>query len=153
MNGQLFLGEPVGDRQRRVAGEVHFVPPVRRGERARRRAWVDANDIDPPPHRGPGEPCRLLADSEQWRLGILGWRERLVLAGALSTRLPVTAVVCGPAMLPRVGFVVQKVALLRRTLVHVPWEALPDDLQASLLATRTVHALGEHLLECGEELP
>lgn len=153
VKGLLLLGEQAGEHQRRAAGEAHFLPPVRRGELARRRDWVEANDIDPPLRQGWGGPFRRLGESELWRLGMLGWREKLVLAGALSTRIPVCAVVCGPAALPRVGYVVQKLRLCRRTIVHVPWDALPVEFQDRLLATRFVHLAGTDRLECGKELP
>lgn len=150
-NGLVVLGARAGHVERRVAGEVHFLPPVRRGEMAARRAWVERNDLGPPSRRGMGGAYWMLGETEQWRLGNLGWRERLVLAGAIATRLPVCAVVGGPTAVPRAGYVVQRLELMQRTIVHVPWEALPEELEQHLLATCSVCILQEGELDWGRE--
>jgi hypothetical protein len=134
-----------------LAGEVLLVPPALRGEGRRRTDWIRAVDLDLPPANEHLGPFWSLGDGETWRLDVIGWRERLVLAGVVGTRIGVCVVVCETSSFPRIGFVVEKARSLGRTLVHVPLEAVPESLRAELQATSEVR-WGDRIGRIGSEV-
>jgi hypothetical protein len=125
-----------------VRGESWLVPPAFRGEGQRRTDWMRAIDLDPPSAREEAGPFWSLGQSELWRLDLLGWREQVVLAAAIGTRMPVSTIVCHSADFPRIGYVVETIRSLGRTVVHVPLPAVPEELLAQLNATRSVRLRG-----------
>jgi len=125
-----------------VRGESWLVPPALRGEGQRRTDWMRAVDLDPPPAREEAGPFWSLGQSELWRLDLLGWREQVVLAAAIGTRMPVSAVVCETNDFPRIGYVVERIRALGRTVVHVPLAAVPDALRAELDVYRGIRLHG-----------
>jgi hypothetical protein len=151
--GKGILGVTADSRRRhRIAGEVMLVPPAHRGEGRRRVEWLREVGLEPPAVQDPLGPYWSLGELEAWWIEVIGWRERLVLAGLLGTRMPAAVVVGGPDALPRIGYVVEKARELGRALVGVPLAAVPEDLRAALATTRTVRWRGPQgpLLSAGE---
>lgn len=118
---------------RGVDGFTLILPPVRADEVQRRQLWIEERLIDPPTRAE--HPYWRLGSWNAWRLESLGWAERLVLAGLTATACTATVVLGPPALVPRVGFVLQAAQRLERTIVVIDPQTVPG-LQAQLQGAR-----------------
>jgi hypothetical protein len=120
----------------RVRGETLFLPPVGRGEGRRRAAWVRQQELELPSLQNGTDPFARMGRARRWKADLLGWHERLVLAGVLAAHSAVTVVVGPERRVPRIGWAVETARQLGRTIVGVPMDLLPGELRAALEAAR-----------------
>ena len=132
--------EAAGGEAMVVLGDTFLMPPALRGEGARRSAWVRGVDLDPPRRRDACGPYWRLGQRDAWRLDVLSWHERLVLAALIGTNMEVCAFLAPAAHFPRVGFVVETARRFGRTIVCVALEHLPPAMRLRLEDTRRAHA-------------
>lgn len=131
LQGMTAMGEYHGNRRFNALGDVVFVPPAVRGHVRARSAWLRKTALDLPSWRESGGPFWRLGRYNLWRLDVLGWAERLALGALVGTDRRI-AVVLGPRHLfPRVGFVPETARQMGRTLIGVPFEAVPEPLRAA----------------------
>jgi len=116
----------------KVHGDAFLMPPALRGEGKLRSDWVRRVGLDPPRRRDACGPYWRLGNREAWRLDVLSWHERLVLAVLIGTGMETCAVLAPAAHFPRVGFVLETARRFGRTIVCVALEHVPDTMRARL---------------------
>lgn len=107
-------------------GETILIPPAVRGEGARRSDWVRHTDLDAPRWREAGGPFWRLGRSRLWRLQVISWHERLLLAALLGTSRDSCVLVSPAVHFPRAGFVLQTAAAMGSRIACLALEDLPE---------------------------
>jgi len=137
VKGLTAVGEPARGGNFRALGDVFLVPPGLRGEGRKRGRWIRARALDPPLLGERGGPYWRLGQYNLWRLDVLGWPERLVLAALVGTACSEAVILGPPQLLPRIGFVAEVARQMGRRLIGIHSDCCPEPLQKLLDAART----------------
>ncbi len=123
----------------RTLGEAYFVPPAVPTEGRARCAGSLAVALDPPPRQERGGPFWRLGHHSLWRLDVLPWNERLVLAALVGTASREALCLAPSRLLPRVGYVAEVARQLGRTLIGIPLDACPKEMRGGLRSVKCGH--------------
>jgi hypothetical protein len=124
-------------------GDTFLMPPAVRGEGVQRTTWAREVNLDPPRRRDLCGPFWRLGRRNEWRLNVISWHERMILAALLGTTFETCVVLAPAAHFPRVGFVYETAQRFGRTIVCVPLEEMPERLRERLESTRRTNSRAE----------